>query len=138
MFRSRHRVKFPLDLITQQLAQRIKQTDPYTQILKLDDSIRFVGRIKDRKLITFARKLSTAPLLDEELSNMVHYQASVKASWDEMFNEKLGKTNWMITSKEKVKLITLFLDDGLLILSTEPESEHDVIIQKIKNMNVKL
>jgi hypothetical protein len=138
LFRSRHRVKFPLDLITQQLAQRIKQTDPYTQILKLDDSIRFVGRIKDRKLITFARKLSAAPLLDEELSNMVHYQASVKASWDEMFNEKLGKTNWMITSKEKVKLITLFLDDGLLILSTEPESEHDVIIQKIKNMNVKL
>ena len=120
------------------MAQRIKQTDPYAQILKFDDSIRFVGRIKDRKLITFARKLNAAPLLDEELSNMAHYQASVKASWDEMFNEKLGKTNWMITSKEKVKLITLFLDDGLLILSTEPESEHDIIIQKIKNLNVKL
>lgn len=138
MSRSLHRVKFPLDLIIQQLAQRIKQSDPYTQILKLDDSIRFVGRIKDRKLITFARNQSAAPLLDEELSNMAHYQASVKASWDEMFNEKLGKTNWMITSKEKVKLITLFLDDGLLILSTEPESEHDMIIQKIKNLNVKL
>ena len=120
------------------MAQRIKQSDPYTQILKLDDSIRFVGRIKDRKLITFARKQNAAALLDEELSNMVHYQASVKASWDEMFNEKLGKTNWMITSKEKVKLITLFLDDGLLILSTEPESEHDMIIQQIKNLNVKL
>ena len=127
-----------MDLITQQLAQRIKQSDPYAQILKLDDSIRFVGRIKDRKLITFARKQTAAPLLDEELSNMVHYQASVKASWDEMFNEKLGKTNWMITSKERVKLITLFLDDGLLILSTEPESDHDTIIQKIKNLNVKL
>ncbi len=127
-----------MDLITQQLAQRIKQSDPYSQILKLDDSIRFVGRIKDRKLVTFARKQTAAPLLDEELSNMVHYQASVKASWDEMFNEKLGKTNWMITSKERVKLITLFLDDGLLILSTEPESDHDMIIQKIKNLNVKL
>lgn len=127
-----------MDLIIQQLAQRIKQSDPYTQILKLDNSIRFVGRIKDRKLVTFARNQSAAPLLDEELSNMVHYQASVKASWDEMFNEKLGKTNWMITSKERVKLITLFLDDGLLILSTEPESEHDMIIQKIKNLNVKL
>ena len=82
--------------------------------------------------------MDAAPLLDEELSNMAHYQASVKASWDEIFNEKLGKTNWMITSKEKVKLITLFLDDGLLILSTEPDAEHDEIIQKIKNLNVKL
>ncbi|MGI0075623.1 MAG: hypothetical protein ACREA5_06740 [Nitrosotalea sp.] len=120
------------------MAQRIKQADPYGQILQLDTAIRFVGRIKDRKLITFVRQSSAAPLLDEELSNMVHYQASVKASWDEMFNEKLGKTNWMITSKEKVKLITLFLDDGLLILSTEPESDHDEIIRKIKNLNIKL
>lgn len=55
-----------------------------------------------------------------------------------MFNEALGKTNWMITSKEKVKLITLFLDDGLLILSTEPNSNHDAIIQKIKSLNMKL
>ena len=123
---------------TKQLAQRIKQADPYTQILNLDADVRFVGRIKDRKLVTFARKPTAAPLLDEELSNMVHYQASVKASWDEMFNEKLGKTNWMITSKEKVKLITLFLDDGLLILSTNPDSNHDEIIGKIKNLNTTL
>ena len=117
------------------MAQRIKQADPYTQILNLDTDIRFVGRIKDRKLIAFARKPNSAPLLDEELSNMAHYQASVKASWDEMFDEKLGKTNWMITSKEKVKLITLFLDDGLLIFSTEPDSDHDEIIAKIKKLN---
>lgn len=120
------------------MAQRTKQADPCTQILCLDDDIRFVGRIKDRKLITFARKPTAAPLLDEELSNMVHYQASVKASWDEMFNEKLGKTNWMITSKEKVKLITLFLDDGLLILSTQPDSDHDHIITQIKSLNAKI
>ena len=127
-----------MEITIQQLAQRIKQADPYNQILNLDAGVRFVGRIKDRKLITFVRKPTAAPLLDEELSNMVHYQASVKASWDEMFNEKLGKTNWMITSKEKVKLITLFLDDGLLILSTNPDSSHDEIIAKIKNLNTKL
>ena len=127
-----------MEITIQQLAQRIKQADPYTQILNLDVGVRFVGRIKDRKLITFVRKPTAAPLLDEELSNMVHYQASVKASWDEMFNEKLGKTNWMITSKEKVKLITLFLDDGLLILSTNPDSNHDEIIDKIKNLNIPL
>ncbi len=108
------------------------------QVLELDNSVRFVGRIKDRKLISFARRSNTDPLLDEELSNMAHYQASVKASWEDMFNDSLGKTNWMMTSKEKVKLITLFLDDGLLILSTEPDSNHDAIIEKIKSLNIKL
>jgi hypothetical protein len=108
------------------------------QIIGLDKAIRFAGRIKDRKLISFARRPHTAPLLDEELSNMAHYQASIKAAWEDMFNDTLGKTNWMITSKEKVKLLTLFLDDGLLILSTDPTSNHDSIIKKIQNLNAKL
>lgn len=120
------------------MAQRVKEADPYTKILQLDESIRFVGRIKDRKLISFTRRSNKAPLLDEELSNMVHYQASIKASWEDMFNDKLGKTNWMITSKEKVKLVTLFLDDGIIILSLEPNSNHDSIIKQIQSLNVSL
>lgn len=120
------------------MAQGIKQIDPCIQILNLENTIRFVGRIKDRKLIAFARKPNAAQLLDDELNNMVHYQASIKASWEDMFNHKLGKTNWMITSKEKVKLITLFLDDGLLILSTEPNSDHNIIIKKIQRLNTPL
>jgi len=106
-------------------------------ILSLDSAIRFAGRIKDRKLISFARRAYNTPLLDEELSNVAHYQASIKASWEDMFNGALGKTNWMITSKEKVKMITFFLDDGLLIISTEPTSNHDTIIKKIQSFNIK-
>jgi hypothetical protein len=111
--------------------------DPCMQILSLDNAIRFAGRIKDRKLISFARRPNATPLLNEELSNMAHYQASLKASWEDMFNDALGKTNWMITSKEKVKLITLFLDDGLLIVSTKPTSNHNTIIKRIQNLNIK-
>ena len=107
-----------------------------TEILKLDNSIRFVGKIKNRKLHSFVRRENKKPLLDEELDNMAHYQASVKANMENMFDSTLGKTNWMITSKEKVKLITLFLDDGLLILSTESDSNHDEVIRKIKSLNL--
>ncbi len=113
------------------------QKEKYQKILSLDESIRFVGRIKDRRVISFLRKESSEPLLDEELGNMAHYQASVKASMEEMFDGVLGKTNWMITSKEYVKLITIFLDDGLLILSMEPQGKHDEIIQQIQRLNMK-
>ena len=107
-----------------------------TEILKLDNSIRFVGKIKNRKLHSFVRRENKTPLLNEELDNMAHYQASVKANMENMFDSTLGKTNWMITSKEKVKLITLFLDDGLLILSTESDANHDEVIRKIQNLNL--
>ena len=113
-------------------------TAKLTEILKLDNSIRFVGKIKNRKLQSFVRSANKTPLLDEELDNMAHYQASVKANMENMFDSTLGKTNWMITSKEKVKLITLFLDDGLLILSTESDANHDEVIRKIQSLNATL
>ena len=107
-----------------------------TEILKLDNSIRFVGKIRNRKLHSFVRRENKTPLLDEELDNMAHYQVSVKANMENMFDGSLGKTNWMITSKEKVKLITLFLDDGLLILSTESDANYDEVIRKIQSLNL--
>jgi len=97
-----------------------------------------VGRIKDRKLLSFVRRINSRPLLSDELANLSHYQISVKVNMERMFDAALGNTNWMITSKDKVKLITVFLDDGLLILSTEPEADHDTIIKEIQKMNIKL
>ena len=107
------------------------------KVLDLDESIRFVGRIRERQVIAFVRKNNSEPLLDEEMGNLAHYQASVKASMEEMFDGQLGKTNWMITCKEFVKMITLFLDDGLLIMSIESSGNHDQIIQKIQGLNTK-
>lgn len=107
-------------------------------VVRLDESMRFVGRIKDRKVIAFAKHPNKKPLLDRELGNLAHYYASVKASMEEMFDGPLGKTNWMITAKEKVKLITLFLDDGLLIFSIDVEGDHDEIIRKIQSLNMTL
>lgn len=89
-------------------------------------------------MIAFSRRVGPKPFLDEELGNMAHYQASVKASLEEMFDESLGPTNWMITSKEKVKLITIFPEEGLLILSTEPAADHNSIIKEIQSMNLEI
>jgi hypothetical protein len=118
--------------------KQLNPLDICKHVLSLDDSIRFVGRIKDRKVIAFARHPEKKPLLDSELGNLAHYHASVKASMEEMFDGALGKTNWMITAKEKVKLITLFLDDGLLIFSIDVKADHDEIIKRIQNLNMPL
>ena len=122
--------------MSQDIINSVKVT--CSKIIQIDEDIRFVGRIKDRKLLSFVRRADSKPLLNEELSNLSHYQVSVKANMEKMFDETLGATNWMITSKEKVKLITIFLDDGSLILSTEPDADHDKIIEEIQKMNVKL
>lgn len=127
-----------LDRIYVDLLSAYDSKEDYKRILSLDKSIRFVGRIKNNKITSFVRRENAEPLLDEEMSNLAHYQVSVKANMEEMFDESLGKTNWMITSKERVKLITLFLDDGFLILSIDSRGDHDKIIQKIQSINTEL
>ena len=127
-----------LDKIYVDLLSSYDSKGNYKKILNLDDSIRFVGRIRGNKIITFVRRTNSEPLLDDEMSNLAHYQVSVKASMEEMFDDSLGKTNWMITSKELVKLITIFLDDGFLILSIDNKGNHDKIIQKIHSLNISL
>ena len=47
--------------------------EEYNKILNLDESIRFVGRIKNRHVIAFVRRDSSEPLIDEEMGNLVHY-----------------------------------------------------------------
>lgn len=121
----------PLESSTFSLKEECKK------VLDLDEAIRFVGIIKGRQVIAFVRRSDSEPLLDEEMGNLAHYQASVKASMEEMFDGQIGKTNWMITCKEFVKMITLFLDDGLLIMSIESKGNHDQIIQKIQGLNTK-
>ena len=111
--------------------------EEYNKILNLDESIRFVGRIKNRHVVAFVRRKNSESLIDEEMGNLAHYQASVKANMDEMFDSQLGKTNWMITCKDLVKMITLFLDDGLLILLIDSTGNHDQAIQKIQRLNTK-
>ncbi|MDE1769252.1 MAG: hypothetical protein KGI28_01690 [Thaumarchaeota archaeon] len=104
------------------------------KILALDSKIRFAGKIVGEKLVSTARKDGVIPLLDKDLAALAHHQVSVKAMMDKMFTDKLGKTDWIVESKGKVKLLTVFQEDGILILSTEPTSDHHAIIEKIKNL----
>ncbi|MEO9278113.1 MAG: hypothetical protein ABI340_10090 [Nitrososphaera sp.] len=104
------------------------------KILALDPLIRFAGKIVGDKLVSSARKDGVIPLLDKDLAALAHHQVSVKAMMDRMFNEKLGKTDWIVESKGKVKLLTVFQEDGILIISTEPTADHHLLIEKLKKL----
>ncbi|TBR25298.1 MAG: hypothetical protein EPO63_02160 [Candidatus Nitrosotenuis sp.] len=107
------------------------------QILNLDENVRFVGIVKYNKLVSFAKRKDWYEITNE-ISGVVHHQASKEILQCEMSeDDDLGITNWMITSKEFVKMMTIFLENGMLIISSEPNADHDSIINKIKTLNIK-
>lgn len=99
--------------------------------MALDPSIRFAGKIVNRQLVSYARRDNAIPYLDEEMSNMAHYQVTVKSMMDNIFNGKIGKTRWIVAAREMVKLITIYQHSGILIISTDISCNHDRLVQRI-------
>lgn len=107
-------------------------------ILNLDDSIRFVSRIQNNKVSAIVTRKGWK-LIASELSDLAHYQASRKVERHEMEEDSVsGVTDWMITCKENVKLITVFPDDGMLVLSVDPVADHDDILARIMALNMEI
>ncbi|MCE9653064.1 MAG: hypothetical protein K8Q89_08445 [Nitrosarchaeum sp.] len=84
------------------------------------------GRLK-----AYRRKKGMIPHLSVPETKLVHREALLKAKMNRVFDQKLGKTNWSVESRDNVKWITVNIDKDLLLLSTERSSNHDMIVQQI-------
>ena len=104
------------------------------EVLKLDSKIRFAGILNSRGELAVQKKRDASSLLSaDEVKMSVHYTF---ARWADLQNleYKLGKGRISVTEHEKVTLITLYLDAGLLLLSIEPDYNYTKIIKKIRTM----
>lgn len=101
-------------------------------ILELDESIRFVGfLLSDGTLESFVRRPGLVPLLNSHESQKSYLHTVLRATSYKALDSKLGKSIWTITSKQKIKWLTVYLDFGMIILSTEINSDHNKIIQNV-------
>ncbi|MEX0657042.1 MAG: hypothetical protein WD154_05810 [Nitrosopumilaceae archaeon] len=99
-------------------------------ILELDESIRFVGfLLSDGTLESFVRRPGMIPLLDSNDSQKSYLHTVLRAASYKALDAKLGKSIWTVTLKQKIKWLTIYLDFGMIILSTEVNSDHDKIMQ---------
>jgi len=103
-----------------------------SKILGVDTSIRFVGILcKCGRLKAYDRKKGITPQLSVPETKLVHREALLKAKMNHVFDEKLGKTNWSVESRDNVKWITIYMGKDLILISAENSSNHDMITQKI-------
>lgn len=119
----------------QELASQRPENILCDKILAIDESIRFVGILcKCGRLKTYGRKKGVAPQLNVPETKIVHREALLKAKMNHIFDQKLGKTNWAVESRDNVKWITVYFGKDLILLSTETGSNHDMIIHNINSI----
>lgn len=110
--------------------------DTLEQILKIDDKIRFAtitdmnGNISNSGHHQNARNLLTF----NESQNLL--RLAVK-SWNSrnLYSHKIGRGEFALAVYEKIKRITMKLDDNHLVyLTTERDADHDKIILEVKKL----
>lgn len=106
--------------------------DLCTKILEFDKTIRFVGIVDKfgKTVITEYRK-GSVPLLTEEESVLSVIQSTITLGTRKTLQPKLGKIGYICVVYEKVKLVTVPLIDGsVLMVSFDREAEHESLIEK--------
>ena len=99
------------------------------QILELDNTFRFVGIANlEGKLIAHEYRKGLRLLLTKEESELSAMQSIIRMGTRKVLEEKIGKTIYAFASYEKVKRVTIPLDDAILMLSFDIEANHDSII----------
>jgi len=102
-------------------------------LLDFDKAIRFVGCLaSDGMILSSVRRPGLVPLLDTAESKKSFTHTILRASSFKAFDSKLGRTIWDITLRTKMKWLTVYFNNGnIIIMSTEANSDHDKIMQKI-------
>jgi hypothetical protein len=106
------------------------------EILKLDDSIRFAALANDMGKVLGAkfRPGVQALLTKEEIEDNV-IKAVLRMKTREDYEQKLGKTIYTFSLYDKVKRVSIALNQenySLLMVSFEVEADHEaIILQKL-------
>ncbi len=107
------------------------------EVFKLDKKIRFVGIFNSHfKLIKMREGLQSL-LSNEETQNSIIDTFS-KWKTRQGLGKKLGEPLYAMAEYEKVKRITMPInDDGLILVSAEPSVSHEIITKEILSIRNK-
>ena len=107
------------------------------EVFKLDKKIRFVGIFNSHfKLIKMREGLQS--LLSPEETQYSIIDTFSKWRTRQGLAKKLGEPLYAMAEYEKVKRITMPInDDGLILVSAEPSVNHDIITKEILSIRDK-
>ena len=104
------------------------------EILDLDPKIRFAGVCDDTGETKFGgQREGVKSLLSPEETKKSNMQALARWALRNALSSKVGRGRYAMAEYEKLKRITIPLDDNshLLLVSTEVDADHDRIIDKV-------
>jgi hypothetical protein len=98
-------------------------------VFALHDDLRYAGVIDDAgSVIAGGMKRGMDSIIDENNEELYLTQTALRKSMRERFDETLGKARFAYVEREKISILTFYMDEHLLLVTLEPNiSSHSAI-----------
>lgn len=113
------------------------QLESKCQELLKDDAIRFVGIINSMGQLISGGFAEGVDLVEtDEKRRMLYIQMALEIAMRKEFDDTLGKINYIATNRNKVLMITIPMDEHVILISAEPTYAADQIIAKAQDLEL--
>ncbi|MDH3191928.1 MAG: hypothetical protein OEM18_04505 [Nitrosopumilus sp.] len=101
-------------------------------VKSLDPKIRFVGVVNERgRLVAGGMKESVTPLENEKDDEMIFMELALRVKMRKEFDKQLGPVNFALASRQRALALSFLLNEDILYVVAEPDSDYGVLPKKI-------
>lgn len=98
-------------------------------IFELNDGIRYAGIIDETgTLIAGGMRHGIDSIVDQPSEELYLTHTALRKSMRERFDDTMGKARFVYVEREKLSLLTFYLDKKMLLITLEPNLESQNVI----------
>ena len=101
-------------------------------VLSADPKIRFAGVINERgRLVGGGMRENIEPLENEKDDEMIFMELALRVKMRKEFDKQLGPVNFAMASRERALAISVIINDDILYVVAEPDTDYGLLPKKI-------
>jgi hypothetical protein len=98
-------------------------------IFELNDGIRYAGLIDETgSLIVGGMRHGIDSIVDQPSEELYLTHTALRKSMRERFDDTMGKSRFVYVEREKLSLLTFYLDKKMLLITLEPNLESQNVL----------
>jgi hypothetical protein len=104
------------------------------KVFSLHDDIRYAGIIDDTgSLIAGGMRKGLDSITQEENDELYLAQTALRKSMRQRFDKVMGKARFAYVEREKISMLTFYMDKNILVVSVEPNVDSHLVIDIAKD-----
>ncbi|MFB5599503.1 MAG: DUF6659 family protein [Nitrososphaeraceae archaeon] len=98
-------------------------------IFALHDDVRYAGVVDESGvLVAGGMRKGIDSIVDETSEELYLAQTSIRRSMRERFDDTMGKARFSYVEREKLSILTLYLDKKIVLITLEPNIDSHTVI----------